>query len=130
GTSPVSRVIHKMMDEPLDMSGLDPHPAGQMASAYTNFINLDTQDPLYRYTMGLRVSGAESLPMDVHLAEVPPGLFVALEVPGPFHSTIPAAWAWLLNQFADGTLPWQRTFAGDVELYDFGPNAGDSRCTI
>lgn len=130
GTSPVSRVIHKMMEEPLDVSLLDPHPAGQMASAYTNFINLDTPDPLYRYTMGLRVTGADLLPEDIGVVEVPPGQFLALEVPGPFHSTIPAAWSWLLNQFADGSLPWRRTFAGDVELYDFGSEAGDSRCVI
>lgn len=130
GTSPVARVIHKMMDEPLDVSLLDPHPAGQMASAYTNFINLDTQDPLYRFTMGLRVSGTDALPEDIGVVEVPPGSFLALEVSGPFHTTIPAAWAWLLNQFADGTIPWQRTFTGDVELYDFGPEPGDSRCTI
>lgn len=130
GKSPVSRVIHKMMDQPLDVSLLDPHPAGQMASAYTNFINLDTLDPLYRYTMGLRVAGADEMPVDVGVVEVPPGQFLALEVPGPFHTTIPAAWMWLLNQFADGALPWKRTFTGDVELYDFGPEAGDSRCTI
>lgn len=130
GESPVSRVIHKMMDEPLDVSLLDPHPAGQMASAYTNFINLDTPDPLYRFTMGLRVSGADELPDDVGLAEVPPGTFLSLDVPGPFHTTIPAAWNWLLIQFADGAIPWQRTFSGDVELYDFGPDANDSRCTI
>lgn len=130
GTSPVSRVIHKMMDQPLDVSLLDPHPAGQMASAYTNFINLDTRDPLYLFTMGLRVSGVDSLPEDIGVVEVPPGQFLALQVPGPFHSTIPAAWVWLLNQFADGELPWQRTFTGDVELYDFGPGQDDSRCTI
>lgn len=130
GESPVSRVIHKMMDEPLDVSLLDPHPAAQMASAYTNFINLDTPDPLYRYTMGLRVVGANGLPEDIELVEVPPGQFLALEVPGPFHTTIPAAWTWLLNQFADGALPWKRTFTGDVELYDFGPEQSDSRCVI
>lgn len=130
GTSPVSKVIHKMMDEPLDVSLLDPHPAGQMASAYTHFINLDTPDPLYRYTMGMRVSGDTSVPEDVGVVEVPPGTFVSLEVPGPFHSTIPAAWSWLLNLFADRALPWKRTFAGDVELYDFGPDQNDSRCTI
>lgn len=130
GTSPVSRVIHKMMEEPLDVSLLEAHPAGQMASAYTNFINLDTLDPLYKYTMGLRVSRADELPVDVGVAEVPPGQFLALEVPGPFHSTIPAAWSWLLNQFAERALPWRRTFTGDVELYDFGPDERDSRCTI
>ena len=130
GESPVSRVIHKMMDQPLDVSLLDPHPAGQMASAYTNFINLDTHDPLYRYTMGLRVAGIDEMPVDVAVVEVPPGQFVALEVPGPFHTTIPAAWTWLINQSADGALPWQRSFTGDVELYDFGPEANDSRCTI
>lgn len=130
GTSPVSRVIHKMMDEPLDVSLLEAHPAGQMASAYTDFINLDTPDPLYRFTMGLRVSRANDLPDDVGVVEVPPGRFLALQVPGPFHSTIPAAWNWLLNQFADGALPWRRTFTGDVELYDLGPDQSDSRCTI
>lgn len=130
GTSPISRVIHKMMEQPLDVSLLDPHPAGQMASAYTHFINLDTQDPLYRYTMGMRVSGDGSLPHDIEVVEVPSGQFLALQVPGPFHSTIPAAWNWLLNQFADATIPWQRTFAGDVELYDFGPDPDDSRCVI
>lgn len=130
GTSPIARVIHKMMEQPLDVSLLNAHPAGQMASAYTHFINLDTRDPLYRYTMGLRVSRADTLPEDVGVVEVPPGTFLALEVPGPFHSTIPAAWNWLLNQFADGALPWQRTFTGDVELYDFGPDANDSRCVI
>lgn len=130
GVSPISRVIHKMMDEPLDVSQLDPHPAGQMASAYTDFINLDTLDPLYRFTMGLRVAGIDHLPEDVGVVEVPPGQFLALEIPGPFHSTIPAAWTWLLNQFADGALPWSRTFTGDVELYDFGMEQNDSRCTI
>lgn len=130
GESPVSRVIHKMMEQPFDVSLLDPHPAGQMASAYTHFMNLDTSDPLYRYTMGLRVAGGDDFPMDVGMVEVPPGQFLSLEVPGPFHSTIPAAWTWLLNQFADGALPWKRSFTGDVELYDFGPEAGDSRCTI
>lgn len=130
GESPVSRVIHKMMDEPLDVSLLDPHPAGQMASAYTHFMNLDTSDPLYRYTMGLRVAGIDDMPLDIGVVEVPPGTFLSLEVPGPFHTTIPAAWIWLLNQFADKTLPWKRTFNGDVELYDFGPEQGDSRCVI
>lgn len=130
GESPVSKVIHKMMEQPLDVSLLDPHPAGQMASAYTDFMNLDTPDPLYRYTMGLRVAGIGEMPMDVGVVEVPPGTFLSLEVPGPFHTTIPAAWTWLLNQFADGTLPWKRTFTGDIELYDFGPDADDSRCVI
>ena len=130
GDSPIAKVIHKMMEQPLDVSLLEAHPAGQMASAYTDFINLDTQDPLYRYTMGMRVSGPATLPEDVGMAEVPGGTFLALEVPGPFHSTIPAAWSWLLNQFADGTIPWRRTFSGDVELYDFGPDPQDSRCVI
>jgi predicted transcriptional regulator YdeE len=130
GTSPISRVIHKMMEQPLNVSMLQAHPAGQMASAYTHFTNLDTHDPLYRYTMGMRVTGGEDLPDDVGMVEVPPGTFLALEVSGPFHSTIPAAWTWLLNQFADSTIPWRRTFAGDVELYTFGPDADDSICTI
>lgn len=130
GVSPIARVIHKMMEQPLDVNMLNPHPAGQMASAYTHFVNLDTPDPLYRYTMGMRVTGLDQLPIDVGMVEVPPGLFLALEVPGPFHSSIPAAWNWLLHQFADGALPWSRTFTGDVELYDFGPDPSDSRCTI
>lgn len=130
GQSPIAKVIHKMMDEPLDVSLLEPHPAGQMASAYTHFINLDTPDPLYRYTMGMRVSGGETLPADVGMVEVPAGEFLSLEVPGPFHATIPAAWSWLLNQFADNTLPYRRTFTGDVELYTFGPGQDDSICVI
>lgn len=130
GQSPISQVIHKMMNEPLNVQLLDPHPAGQMASAYTNFINLETHDPLYRYTMGMRVSGNDAVSEDVGVVEVPPGRFLALELSGPFHSTIPAAWNWLINQFAEGALPWRRTFAGDVELYDFGPDPDDSLCTI
>lgn len=130
GTSPISRVIHKMMAQPLDVSMMEAHPAGQMASAYTHFINLDTRDPLYRYTMGMRVAASSELPPDVGMVEIPSGLFLSLEVPGPFHSTIPAAWNWLLNQFADGAIPWRRTFTGDVELYDFGPDIDDSRCVI
>lgn len=130
GTSPIARVIHKMMEQPLDVRMLQPHPAGQMASAYTHFTNLDTQDPLYRYTMGMRVSAGDTLPDDVRMVEVPAGEFLALEVPGPFHTTIPAAWTWLLNQFADSAIPYVRTFAGDVELYTFGPDPDDSLCTI
>ncbi len=130
GTSPVARVIHKMMEQPLDVSMLQAYPAGQMASAYTHFTNLETHDPLYRFTMGMRVSAGDTLPPDVGMVEVPPGEFLALEVPGPFHATIPAAWTWLLAQFADSTIPYVRTFAGDVELYTFGPDINDSVCTI
>ena len=130
GTSPIARVIHKMMEQPLEVSMMQAHPAGQMASAYTHFTNLDTHDPLYRFTMGMRVSAGDTLPTDVGMVEVPPGEFLALEVPGPFHTTIPAAWTWLLSQFADSTIPYVRTFAGDVELYTFGPDIDDSVCTI
>lgn len=130
GTSPIAKVIHQMMDRPLDLSAMQAHPAGQMASAYTNFINLDTPDPLYRYTMGVRVEGPADMQEDIGLVEIEPGDFLCLMVPGPFHATIPAAWSWLLNQFADGTIPWKRTYTGDVELYDFGPDADDSLCAI
>lgn len=130
GTSPISRVIHKMMEQPLNVGMLQAHPAGQMASAYTHFTNLDTHDPLYKFTMGMRVSAGDTLPEDVGMVEVPPGTFLALEVPGPFHTTIPAAWTWLLNQFADSAIPYVRTFTGDVELYTFGPDPDDSLCTI
>lgn len=130
GESPIAKVIHQMMEQPLDVRMLQPHPAGQMASAYTHFTNLDSQDPLYKYTMGMRVAAGDELPVDVGMVEVPGGEFLSLEVPGPFHSTIPAAWSWLLNQFADGTIPYRRTFAGDVELYTFGPGEDDSVCVI
>lgn len=130
GESPIAKVIHKMMEQPLDVSLLQPHPAGQMASAYTHFTNLDTQDPLYRYTMGMRVAAGDDLPEDVGVVTVPAGTFLSLQVGGPFHTTIPAAWSWLLNQFADSTIPYRRTYTGDVELYDFGPDVDDSVCTI
>lgn len=130
GTSPISRVIHKMTDQPLDVSLLQAHPAGQMASAYTHFTNLDTPDPLYRYTMGMRVNSIDDVSDEIGVVEIPPGLFLALEVPGPFHSTIPAAWAWLVNQFADGSMPCRRTYTGDMELYTFGRDIDDSVCTI
>lgn len=130
GTSPISRVIHKMMEQPLNVSMLQPHPAGQMASAYTHFANLDTPDPLYKYTMGMRVAGGDDLPEEVGIVSVPAGQFLSVQVGGPFHTTIPAAWDWLLNQFADGALPYLRTYSGDLELYDFGPNPDDSLCTI
>lgn len=130
GTSPIAKVIHQMMDKPLDLTAMNAHPAGQMASAYTNFINLDSADPLYRYTMGLRIESPVEMPEDIGIVEIPPGQFLCLMVPGPFHATIPAAWSWLINLFADGALPWRRTYTGDVELYDFGPDASDSLCAI
>lgn len=130
GTSPIARVIQKMTQEPLEVGALHPHPAGQMASAYTHFINLDTQDPLYRYTMGLRVEGFAETPDDIGIVEIPAGEFLCLTVPGPFHATIPAAWSWLINQFADRRLPWVRTYTGDVELYDFGLGTNDALCAI
>lgn len=130
GQSPIARVIHKTMDQPLDVRAMQPHPAAQMASAYTHFTNLDTPDPLYKYTMGMRVTAGDDLPEDIEIVEVPAGQFLSLQVGGPFHTTIPAAWSWLLNQFADHTVPYKRTFTGDVELYDFGPEPGDSICTI
>ena len=130
GTSPIARVIHTMVNHPLDLAALHPHPAGQMASAYTHFMNLDSHDPLYRFTMGVRVASPEAMPPDIGVVEIPPGQFLCLMLPGPFHTTIPAAWDWLINLFADGALPWHRTYTGDLELYDFGPDQDDSRCGI
>lgn len=113
GQRPIARGVPRVHEPQVFAPIAGHHTSGNMVAISTEITTLAAADPASASTMGRQVPDDDG--------EIPAGPVLTLRLADATPASIPAAWRWLLHLFATQQLPWDRSFAGDVEIYHVDP---------
>lgn len=122
----ISKLWRRFSQGEVPTQGLALHESGEVLATYTDYES-DERGP-YTFTVGYRVTTLDDIPDGLSGAIVPAQIFARVVVEGDPAQAIAATWEQIWKIFAGE--PYERQFAGDVEVYAKDPVTGARTAAI